>query len=268
MFEMIGDPVEAVRTAGIVSRTFGLTYGDWIARQVIRRAAVGSYVSHEHLQRRYPAGKNVLTSQISSIRLPGTQIRPPKVFQEAPLPLRLILVASFRPVKAHDVLVKGIAAARAKGADVHLTLVGDGPCRANVERLCRHLHISDIVTFVGHVGERERVFEALDASDLFVMCSSSEGMPRAMIEAMARGLPAIGSDAPGIAELLPPDQRFAIGSHDQLGSLIKRLSTAPGQMNEMAVRSHGVALRFEKETLGARRRELLLKLRATALASA
>lgn len=265
MFEMIGDPAEAVRGSPGLSGTAGAALGSWIARQVIRRAKVGSYVSRQHLQRRYPARPDVLTDSISSIRLPGSQIRAPKVFAAAPAPLRAILVASFMPVKAHDVLLRGIATARNQGANVCITLVGDGPCRAACEQLAQELGIRDAVTFLGHVSERERVFELLDRHDLFVMSSLSEGMPRAMIEAMARGLPAIGSNVPGIAELLPSHQRFAVGRHDEIANLIVELARSPQLLTEAAARSHAIARQFEQETLSARRRRLLEELRTHAI---
>jgi len=266
MFEMIGDPVEAVRGSRLVTRALGGALGSWIVRQVIRRASVGSYVSDQHLQRRYPAAAHVTTEQISSIRLPASQILAPKVFQRAPEPLRVILVASFMPVKAHEVLIRATAIACARGVQIKLTLVGDGPCRGAAEDLVRRLALAESVTFTGHVAERAQVFELLDGCDLFAMSSISEGMPRAMIEAMSRGLPAIGSDAPGIAELLPATQRFRIGRHDQLAELMVRLSRNPQLLSELATTSHAIALRFEQNTLRARRRRLLLELRERATA--
>ena len=47
------------------------------------------------------------------------------------------------------------------------------------------------------------VTEQLDAADVFVLPSRQEGLPRAMIEAMARSLPCVGSDVGGISELIP-----------------------------------------------------------------
>lgn len=64
------------------------------------------------------------------------------------------------------------------------------------------LGVADRVTFVGTVPAGAAVRAHLDAADLVVVPSRTEGLPRALIEAMARGLPAVGTTVGGIPELL------------------------------------------------------------------
>lgn len=85
--------------------------------------------------------------------------------------------------------------------EIDLLLVGAGPLRRKLERLCRQCGVSERVHFAGWRGD---VPEILAASDLLVLPSAWEGMPNAVLEAMASGLPVVASDVEGVRELLGP----------------------------------------------------------------
>lgn len=80
-----------------------------------------------------------------------------------------------------------------------LLIVGTGPHRARLERLAKSLGIRGRVHFAGWC---ENVAGVLRASELFVLPSRWEGMPNALLEAMAAGLPAVATDVEGVTELL------------------------------------------------------------------
>lgn len=263
MFELIGDPRGALRAVehGRLRSAFG-TLDSWRVRRICRHAVAGSYVSRRHLQLAYPAGPRTRTASISSIRLPASEILPARAFSRPPDPLVVSLVASLVPVKRHDVLLRGVAEARRHGAPIRLELVGGGGRRRELEQLADSLGIADVTAFHGHVADRAAIDRILDGSDVFAMTSASEGMPRAMIEAMARGVPAIGASAGGIAELLDPDQRFASGDYRRLGEMLVGLQRAPARLASLSERSVARAREYTSDILSARRIELLETLRA------
>ena len=116
----------------------------------------------------------------------------------APLNERLIVhTSNFRKVKrVQDVIymfekVKAILPSK-------LLLIGDGPERSHMEKLCRDLDICDDVRFLG---KQESVEEILSVCDLFVMPSETESFGLAALEAMACQVPVISSDSGGMPEL-------------------------------------------------------------------
>jgi glycosyltransferase involved in cell wall biosynthesis len=85
--------------------------------------------------------------------------------------------------------------------NIHLTIAGDGEDRKGIETLIQNLDLQDRVHLAGQVAATELLKYYADA-DVIVIASENEGMPLALLEAMAAGLPIIGADAPGIRELI------------------------------------------------------------------
>jgi N-acetyl-alpha-D-glucosaminyl L-malate synthase BshA len=109
----------------------------------------------------------------------------------------LVHVSNFRPVKRVLDVVRVFAQVREK-MPVRLLMVGDGPDRAEAERLCRELGIHQDVRFTGKQTALQEIFAA---SDLFLMPSQSESFGLSALEAMACGLPAITSSSGGLSEV-------------------------------------------------------------------
>lgn len=112
---------------------------------------------------------------------------------------RLILwVGRLDPVKGLDHLLRAIhqldSTHRAR-----LFLVGDGPERDGLERLAGQLKIQDRIRFLGL---RSDVPSLLKAAELFVFPSKTEGLPNALLEAMAAGLPIVTTDVAGCRDLV------------------------------------------------------------------
>ena len=85
-----------------------------------------------------------------------------------------------------------------------LLLAGEGSYRRRVESLIRENALSDRVLMLG---ERSDVPALLKAADLFLFCSRTEGLPNALLEAMAAGLPIVATDVPGCRDLIADGER-------------------------------------------------------------
>jgi glycosyltransferase involved in cell wall biosynthesis len=141
----------------------------------------------------------------------------------------------------------------ASGLNIVLAIVGDGRQRANLERLASRLGIVDRIQFLGMLPAGQAIRDELDRSDLFILPSRTEGLPRAMIEAMARGLPCIGSTAGGIPELLAEEDMVRPGDAIALGMKIIEVVSSLERRRAMATRNLGKAKEFDGEVLRERR---------------
>jgi glycosyltransferase involved in cell wall biosynthesis len=110
-------------------------------------------------------------------------------------------VGSLYPQKNHSLFLDmaKIVLERSENKDIKFLIVGKGPLRNELERCSKALNIESNVAFAG---EREDVPELLQTMDIFVMTSLYEGLPNAIIEAMAAGLPVIATDVGGNSELV------------------------------------------------------------------
>jgi glycosyltransferase involved in cell wall biosynthesis len=121
-------------------------------------------------------------------------------------------IGRLRPEKGQDVLVRAMAGIQR----IPLVLVGDGPFRADLERLAAELSIAPAPLFAG---ETDRPLTALAAFDVVTVPSRTEGLPQTLVEAMAIGKPIVASAVGGVPEalgqgecgiLVPPDDPGAL----------------------------------------------------------
>ena len=114
------------------------------------------------------------------------------------------ILATLRDWKGHDYLLDAMVVLRPRFPDLFLLIVGDGPRRAHLERRTDELGLRDIVRFAGN---QDNVPQWLATMDLFALPSyGEEGVPQAIMQAMACGLPVISTRVGAIAEAVVADQ--------------------------------------------------------------
>jgi glycosyltransferase involved in cell wall biosynthesis len=217
------------------------------------KAIAAMYVTKFALQQRYPCPN--FSRGISDVVLPTESIvTAPRILWRDPL--TLIFVGTMSQLyKAQDVLIKAFAVCIKAGLDLKLVMVGDGKYRVALEDLAAAEQIEDRVSFLGQIAAGSDVQYQLDRADLFVLPSYQEGLPRAMVEAMARGLPCLGSNVGGIPELLPAEDMVPPGDVDALASKIREIVTNPERMAQMSARSLAKAQEYPDDLLAAQRTE-------------
>ncbi len=160
----------------------------------------------------------------------------------------ITVVASLTANKGHRLLLEAFAQVFRTHPTVRLAIVGGGPLRQEIEAAARKLAIDQSVSLLG---VRNDVFELLRASDIFVLPSQNrEGLGVALIEAMAAGLPVIGTNLGGIPEIIVEGENgflVAPGSPGQLADALVKLVDNQGLRVSMGRR--GRELYEEKFTL-------------------
>lgn len=114
----------------------------------------------------------------------------------------MVCVANLLPVKGHRYLLRAVAALPLDIREkLTLLLVGYGPLRVTLEKEVETLNLGGAVRFLGKRDSAE-VAKILQTADIFVLASLWEGLPNAVLEAMATGLPVIATRVGGIPELI------------------------------------------------------------------
>jgi len=205
---VVADPADQLQRGALQHplRRFARSAFIWSLRFLLRRSSGAMYVTKKYLQERYPAprGKQFATSDVFIGEQDITTARPASAFEHSPKILTYVAMMA-QDYKGHDDLIHAFKIACTSGANIRLKLVGDGPLRAKIEAMADGAGIRSFVEFKGKVAHGQDMIDELDASDLFVMTSRAEGLPRAMVEAMARGMPVISTNVGGVPELIPKE---------------------------------------------------------------
>jgi colanic acid/amylovoran biosynthesis glycosyltransferase len=114
---------------------------------------------------------------------------------------RLLYTGRLSAAKGLPILFEALGQVVSQHPDLVLTLVGDGPDRKTLETLAADLQLSPYLKFVGYQSQ-DAVCQYLHNSDIFVLPSFSEGLPVALMEALAAGVPVVTTAIAGISELV------------------------------------------------------------------
>ncbi len=141
-------------------------------------------------------------------------------------PRKIIAVGRFAPDKGFDYLLRAVAQLPARGMDVELELIGDGPEDRTLRRLVAKLGIADRVRFRGWLRFTD-VHAAMRQATVLVHPSAGlgDGLPNVIREAMALGTPVIASRVAGIAEALDDGRCGMLVPTKDVGALVEAMVT-------------------------------------------
>ncbi len=162
---------------------------------------------------------------------------------QADAPFHFISVGRLAEKKGTEFIIRGCEKLRATYPELafNLTLVGDGPLENDLKQLAIDLGVSDIIEFTGNLPNSE-VAEKLAHSDAFVLPSVTasngdmEGIPVALMEAMASGLPVISTIHSGIPELVKHEKTGLLAAERdvmELSAAMHKTITAPDQVAKL-----------------------------------
>lgn len=126
--------------------------------------------------------------------------------------VNLVTVANLRPIKRIDLVIQAFGHLSDAFPDLNLLIIGSGLAESSLKCLACSQPGANRVQFLGQLTKRQ-IDLIFEMPSVFVLASDDEGCPNALLEAMAHGLPCVGSDAKGIAEVL---------DHGRVGALFKR----------------------------------------------
>jgi L-malate glycosyltransferase len=201
-----------------------------LALPIVNKTFTGVLCNSENVRRHVVQKERISPDKVSIIRngielITGSSVCP-EVFRDGAKKVWITLAASMTPVKRIDILLLAAALLknRGHGDSIGVLLLGDGPLRPLLERMCVELGIDQMVSFIGSV---KNVGEYISRCDICVLCSDAEGLSNSILEYMACGKPIIATAVGGNSELVddrngimvPPGNAAAVA--DALEHLIQ-----------------------------------------------
>lgn len=261
--EVVGDPKDSLSytaTKKIIPALLSKIYAKNLRKNVIN-AKVALYVTNETLQKRYPICKNGFEIGVSDVIIDHyIDINEIRSFPTQGV-IKLLAIGSLEQMyKSPDIVIKAVNTLVNKGLNIQLTWLGDGKYRESMKMLANKLGLANNVDFVGNVNRNE-VFEYMRMSDIYIQASRTEGLPRALVEAMSVGLPCIGTRVGGIPELLEDRCLIDVNRSDQLAVTIERMIEDNSFVNDIKIRNYNKSKEFNHFDLKARRDEFFNKVK-------
>lgn len=231
--EVAGDPYD-VFSKGAVKHPLRLFFKYkyyYDLKNVVASASSALYVTERALQQRYRPQPDAFITSASNVVLKEEDIK--SVAKELDFEknvLKVISIGSLEQMyKAPDTVLESIKIVNESQNEYRVTLVwvGAGKHLEEMKRLAEELNIASDVDFIGYVNSKEQIFSLLDEADLFVLASRTEGLPRVVIEAMARSLPVIATRVGGVPELISKSFLIEKNNAESLALKIKFLKENP-----------------------------------------
>mgnify|MGYP001182215236 FL=1 len=255
LIELVGCPWDSLWNYGYKGKLLApLVY--FKTKKLVREASYVLYVTERFLQQRYPTkGKFVNCSNVSVTEFSEIVLKK-RVSKITNISNKIILgtaAAVDVKYKGQQYIIKALGKLKEKGiVNYEYQLIGDGDT-SYLRKVAQKYNVEDQVKFLGSLPHK-KVFDWLDSIDIYVQPSRQEGLPRALVEAMSRGLPAFGAKTGGIPELL--DSKFIFSNSkkniDEICEIL--LLFDKSTMLEQAKRNFNKAKSYDKKIIDERRR--------------
>lgn len=223
-------------------------------------------VTTKYLQEKYfPINKDAPTSNYSSIEMPMDFLYHPRTFPQKN-EFNIVHVSNqvaYNSRKGHNQLIEAVSKVKRNGVNANIIFVGkDYNNGFNLlHKYAESLGIANNVKFTGFLS-RSKLRETLLSSDLAVLPTKAEGLPRVIIEAMAVGLPCITTPVSGNPELIDPEYLVNYNDTAGIAEAISHLLTDRKTYEYVSQRNFDRSLEFTADVLNQRRTNFYKKLKA------
>lgn len=252
--EVVGCAWEALWNHGAWQGKALAPYSYYKTRRFVADAPYVLYVTESFLQQRYPCKKG-MTTFCSNAEVAAVSEDILLQRKTRPLEEKVIfgLIGNYSSkYKGIDVAIRALAKASPAITHWELQILGSGD-PAIYLRLAADLGVRDKVKFIGSLPSGDPVYNWLDGLHIYLQPSLTEGLPRALIEAMSRGCPALASEVGGIPELLNPEQMIKPGDYRSLADKIVRLLEDESKVAKLSIENFVKAKGYYKDVLAKRR---------------
>jgi len=164
--------------------------------------------------------------------------------------IKLVLLNRLEPVKRVDDFFKVVDRLRENGVEVSCVIAGFGVLESELREKLEKMRLNDYINMVGFTNHPHGI---IAASDIVVLCSEKEGIPRSIMEAMALQKPVIATDVLGTQEVVVDGETgflTPLGNTDAMAEKIMLLAESPSLMEKMGQAGYEKARReFDEQNV-------------------
>ncbi len=248
ILEVVGCPFDSFRTHGSFLGKMLAPIEYFKLKRVVSKSSHAVYVTKFFLQKRYPTKK--FSTNASNVELIEHDY---KVDLNKEVKIIKFIGSLKAKYKGLADLIKAMGLLKDKGLELELHVLGSGEKKEYLNLIDK---LGVKVTFFKPITQGDLIFKWLSTGDIYVQPSHTEGLPRALIEAMSVGLPCVATDVGGIPELLPSDILCKKKSPEELSSKILLIANDKQVRLEKSKQNVKKSKEYLKEAISFRRNKL------------
>ena len=261
--EVVGDPADVFAVGA--NKSLLRPFFKWLFVKMLKQNCQGavslSYVTEYSLQQRYPPNALSFHTHYSSIQLQQDDYKQRDNYVLSN-PIKIVCIGNLtQPYKGCDFMLETLAMLKQQQIECHVSWVGGGYLLEDMQHLAKRLNVENQINFVGNLASRELIREQIDQADMFILTSRQEGLPRVLIESMARSLVCIATNVGGVKELISKDFIIERDNIEQLVNVIDRVrQLSEIELLNTATTNFNKALEYENSALRSRRQAMYQRL--------
>lgn len=260
IIELVACPWDSLWNYGGIKAKFFAPIMYFKTKKQVKNAKNVIYVSERFLQKRYPTKGNQINCSNVNLQDVKSEVLDNRIQKIEHMnnqnKFKIGLVGSLNVnFKGHSTAIKAISLLKQK-YNIELHFLGAGEKNRWVQLINKY-NVEENVFFDGVLPSGEPVYNWMDELDIFLIPSLQEGLPRALIEAMSRGCPAIGVKTGGIPELLDENYICKRKDYKTIAKKIAELLDNKNIMIEQSEKNFNKAKNYTKDVLNKRRKNFL-----------
>ncbi len=255
LVEAVGCPWDALWNHSKLGKLVA-PYGYRAMKKYIKDAPYVLYVTNRFLQERYPtSGKSTGVSDVVLAPVSDEVLAKRLAKIDGLTGSERLVLGTAAGLDVHykgqQYVIRAVANLAKQGKSFLYRIVGKGS-GTYLKSVIDETGAKQSVEIVGQL-PHNKVFDFLDEIDIYIQPSKQEGLPRAMVEAMSRACPCVGSRTGGIPELINGSYIFSKGNVGEIESILKKLDKE--SLKQMARENFEKVKEFTPEKLDAKRME-------------
>lgn len=257
--EVVGDPADVFAVGA--SKNILRPFFKWLFVKMLNVQCKGavslSYVTEYSLQKRYPPSPSAFHTHYSSIQLEQSDLCR-RLAYSLSHPLKIVCIGNLtQPYKGCDFMLNTLAQLKRQQLECQVTWIGGGYLQRDMQQLAKQLGVNEDIQFLGNLADRQQIRDQLDQADVFILTSRQEGLPRVLIEAMARSLICIATNVGGVPELLSSEWIIQRDNIQQLVDAIAKIKNLSEiDRLDIAKQHYNKALEYQESALAKRRQAM------------
>lgn len=228
----------------------------------VKNAVYATYVTEKWLQKRYPtksysiSASNVYLDKLDKKNIEKRIEKLKKISKHKKITIGTIAAVNVK-YKGQEYVIRAIARLKNEGYNIIYELVGGGD-QSYLKGLAKKLDIYDNINFKGILLKND-IMNWLEKIDIYIQPSKQEGLPRALIEALSKGVPSLGATTAGIPELINKRFIFKKGNVDDIIKKLKKLLSS--DLVLVSQENFNKSKEFELSVLNQKREDIYKKYR-------